>query len=190
MREAWSQLPNVLAALRLALAPLVALTILLERPGRALILLTVAGLTDYFDGWLARRYQWQSRLGALLDPAADKVLMLASYGALAGVSALPSWLFFLVAGRDVAIVVGAALVYAITRETSFPPSSLGKLSTTVQIAAGLAAIIRLAQPKFVPPAALEWAVNAAAGITALSGLHYVWLGFRRVVDSRPAGSRK
>ncbi len=137
-------LPNVLTVLRIFLvAPLVYL-LLTRRYPAALILAVIAGLSDWLDGALARHFNWQSRFGGMLDPLADKLLMVAAYATLTWLGELPVWLFMLALVRDLAIVIGG-LVYHYRFEPLQPePTRLSKFNTVCQIALMWAVLIRLA----------------------------------------------
>jgi len=93
----------------------------------------VIGVTDVVDGFLARRFQASSRLGAYLDPIADKVLLSGTFLVLALTGAMETWLAVVVLGRDVLILAAAGVLYLATSRRNFPPSPWGKLSTFVQI---------------------------------------------------------
>ena len=93
----------------------------------------VIGVTDVVDGFLARRFQASSRLGAYLDPIADKVLLSGTFLVLALTGAMETWLAVVVLGRDVLILAAAGVLYLATGRRNFPPSPWGKLSTFVQI---------------------------------------------------------
>lgn len=164
-------LPNLLAVSRLLLAPFAVWMILSGQYRTALLLFAVAAATDAVDGPLARRFGCVTRLGAYLDPIADKALLSAGYLALGAAQIVPWWLVGLVFGRDVVILalVGAALLF--TRRRDFPPSRWGKLSTVVQGGTGTLLLAGRAFPALAVPAApLIWAVAAA---TAFSGLMYL-----------------
>ena len=103
------QAPNILSALRVVAAPIAAVLILDGIDVAALCVFVFAGLSDAADGYLAKRFALTSRFGAWLDPAADKLLMLASFVTLTMVGAVPLWLTVLVIGRDLAIVLGVGL---------------------------------------------------------------------------------
>jgi cardiolipin synthase len=99
----WAQLrtiPNLLSALRLALVPVFLYLILTEHPLLAFLVLAVASFTDWLDGYLARRLNQITRLGALLDPAADRLYIFATLIGLALTGAIPVWLPIVVIGRD------------------------------------------------------------------------------------------
>jgi cardiolipin synthase len=165
----WLNLPNGLCLVRLLLAPWIAVRIMATDFRTALWLLGIAGLTDALDGFLARRFNWSTRVGLFLDPIADKFLMSATYLALGGAGALPWWLVALVFGRDLLLLAVSGLLLLLTRHKSFPPSVWGKISTVLQILTGLWALMA-----WVPDAM----IYATAAFTAWSGLHYLARGVR------------
>jgi len=105
--DPWRSLPNVLTALRLVLTLPISWAVLTNRFTLALVLFVIAGLSDALDGWLARRFNWQSQLGAFLDPAADKILMGLVFILLAFEQHIAAWFAALVVGRDLVIALGA-----------------------------------------------------------------------------------
>lgn len=165
----YRNLPNLLSTFRILLSPFVAVAILNGRTSAALGMLAAAGLSDLFDGYLARRMGVSSRLGSYLDPLSDKVLLVTVYlcEGLAGM--LPAWVVALVFGRDLLILAMAAYAMAFVRVRQFPPSFWGKLSTVVQI---VVALIVLADGGRVLDRGLILATVSV--ITAWSGIHYVW----------------
>jgi cardiolipin synthase len=161
-------LPNILSALRLALAPLIFSFLWVGQYGSALVLFVIAGFTDGLDGYLARRWHAESRVGAILDPLADKVLLSGTYLTLALAGGLPAWIAWIVLGRDALILVFAAGALAFTKaktKPSFPPSVWGKISTAVQMAFILAVLLDVRAAAQV----LLWAV---AALTVWSGIDY------------------
>jgi len=150
-------LPNVLTVARLLLvAPLVYL-LLSGHYDIALVLAVAAGLSDWVDGALARRFNWQSRFGGVLDPLADKTLMIAVYAALAWLGELPAWLFGLVVVRDLVIVTGGLVYHYRIEPFKAEPTGLSKFNTLCQVM-------------------LMWAV-----LTALAGLGVPELAIRGLV---------
>ena len=126
-------LPNLLTAARLALTPYL-FWLMVRREYRTIIpWFIVIGVTDVVDGFLARRFHASSRLGAYLDPLADKVLLSGTFLVLALTGAMEGWLAVVVLGRDVVILAAAGMLYLSTGRRNFPPSPWGKLSTFVQI---------------------------------------------------------
>ncbi len=168
-------IPNLICLLRIALTPLCVWLIVNGRWEAALWWTLFTGSTDYFDGYLARRMNWNSQLGAYLDPVADKVLMAGCYVALGMAGAAPWWLVAMVFSRDALILMGAAVVYGKVGKRDFPPTRSGKISTTIQITAIVVILGALAGhfPLRVAPVA----IGAVAGGTLYSGLDYVRRGW-------------
>lgn len=179
MNAVLRQTPNILSAIRLFLAPVAAWLILAHEDFAALCVFGFAGLSDAADGFLAKTFGLSSRFGAWLDPAADKLLMLASFCALTYTGAVPLWLTVLVIGRDIAIVVGVLAARALRLALVVAPLTVGKVSTVVQVlyiamvllllvlpnpaSAGLPAIIRRAGEAAVTVLAL-WSAAAYAQV--------------------------
>jgi len=165
-------LPNALSLSRLLVAPPVIWAVITGHWRTATALLLAAALTDVLDGILARRWAASSRLGAYLDPLADKVLLNGTFLALGIAGALPWWLVGLVLGRDVLILAGALITMLVRRRRDFPPSVWGKLSTVVQVVTAATAILARGWPELglAPVAAIV--VWLAAAATLWSGLDY------------------
>ncbi|GAB4261194.1 MULTISPECIES: CDP-alcohol phosphatidyltransferase family protein [Deferrisoma] len=180
----YRHLPNALTASRIVLVPFLLWLLAEERYGASLVLCAVAGVTDALDGFLARRWNQVTRLGAVLDPIADKVLVVGSVVVLAGQGRVPAWLAGLVVGRD-ALILGGAVVYrAVTGELEIRPTLLSKVNTFLQIVVLVAAILDGAGLSLGP--VLGWGFVAAGITTAGSGLHYL-LAWTVKAFSRPAG---
>jgi cardiolipin synthase (CMP-forming) len=159
-------IPNLLSLARLALAPYV-FVLLVRREYRAvLVLFAIAGLTDFLDGVAARKFGSTSRLGAALDPIADKVLLSGTFLTLALTGAIETWVAAVALGRDVLILAAAGVLYLAKSRRSFPPSLWGKISTVVQIAFVLVIVGQVGGGIFV---ALKWATVALA---LVSGADY------------------
>ncbi len=190
MGLAW--IPNFITVLRMAAAPPLAWLIFAGHEIEALALAVVAGASDAVDGWLAKRNGWTSRLGGLLDPIADKLLLAAAFVGLAITEMLPAWLCVLVLGRDLVIVVGALVYHIWIEPLSAVPSYLSKATTAAQI--GLAvAILAVNAATIAPPVvAVDAAIALVALLTAASGVHYVvvWSARTRAVLRDRGGARK
>jgi cardiolipin synthase len=100
----------------------------------ALLVLVVAGVSDGLDGFLAKRFGWRTRLGGLLDPAADKLLLVSTFAALTYVGLVPLELTLVVIGRDVLIVMGAVCYQFLIAPVQGEPSAISKLNTACQLA--------------------------------------------------------
>lgn len=179
-------IPNVLTVLRMLLVPAVVYAVLGGRFGFALILLALAAASDGIDGFLARRYGWQTRLGAILDPVADKLLLVSVFVALTMVGGIPLWLVVLVVVRDLVIVAGAAAYRLLFGELELAPTMLSKLNTLLQV--GLVLIVLLDLAGLVPFAWLVQSFLVAVTLsTALSGIHYVWVWSARALGQARGG---
>jgi cardiolipin synthase len=168
-----SWIPNAITLLRMLLAPPLAWLILEGRHAEALALAAFAGLSDAADGLLAKRYGWTSRLGGLLDPIADKLMLLACFAALGIGSELPSWLVWLVVGRDAVIVAGALAYHRWVGPLLAAPSSLSKVTTVLQIALVLLVLFDGLHAVALPAWLTAGTILLVAALTLASGLHYV-----------------
>ena len=171
--------PNLLTLLRICLAPFLVAAILESHYTLGFGLFVVAGLTDALDGTLARVLKQRTDLGQYLDPVADKLLLSTLFIVLTHMGLIPATVTVLVFGRDVGILVVAALLYAAVGRREFIPSLLGKANTAVQVAA--VAIVLLHQLS-----AAGWItdlrtimLDATMVLTVASGFHYAWVAARR-----------
>jgi cardiolipin synthase len=171
-----AHIPNIICVLRILLVPPLAMALLAARYGEALVLIVVAGLSDGLDGFLAKRYHWQSRLGGLLDPLADKLLLTVTFVALTVQGLVPLWLTLLVIGRDI-VIVGGGLAYQWLVEPVQPePSRISKLNTGMQLLFLCLVVAVAAFPGVMPPVAGPVVLTAGAGVLVtgvVSGLDYV-----------------
>lgn len=156
--------------------------ILYGRYGTTLIIFLISGLSDLFDGLVARKLKQKTKLGAMLDPIADKLLLVTSFVLLtfansAATVTIPLWLTVLVFSRDIILVAGAVAIALTTGFTKFDPSIYGKASTMVQIACVLAVL--LANYFRWPQDYLEWLFYLTFAITLISGLHYGYIFARK-----------
>ena len=176
-------IPNLISIMRIFLSVPVVWMLLEQEFGVALILFAIAGISDGLDGFLAKHYGWQSHLGGLLDPLADKVLLVSSYLSLALIGIIPVWLVLLVILRDLVIVTGA-LVYNFRVETlEAEPSRISKVNTAMQIFLVLAVVL----DKGLFDLPLDWVqamIWVVAVTTVASGVDYVWVWSRRAADHK------
>jgi cardiolipin synthase len=176
-------IPNMICVARIILVAPIVWALLEERYALALALSLVAGLSDALDGYLARRFDWRTRLGGLLDPAADKLLMFASFVTLTWMGWVPVWFTAIVIGRDL-IIIGGTIVYQLTvAPVHGEPTGASKLNTVFQILFILLTICHawLGQP----PMLLIQILGAAILVTiAISTIQYVTTGLNRRRDAR------
>lgn len=180
-------IPNLLSAARLAIAPWLFLALWRRQYGLALALCFLAGLTDGLDGLLARKFGADSRLGAYLDPLADKVLLSGAFLTLALDHAIAGWLAVLVLGRDALILVFVGIAFVFTKLRNFPPSFWGKASTCAQIAYILALLAHFSG--FFPAVFVQFGEWIAAILTAWSAVHYAWTGRVMIIGAKNASTR-
>lgn len=173
-----SDIPNIITVLRIVLVVPIAWLLLDHRYGLALLLFFVAGVSDGLDGFLAKHYGWTSRLGALLDPLADKALLVTCYAALTWNALLPLWLLVLVVARDVVIVAGAVVYNFRIQRLEAEPTLISKLNTLLQILLVLLVIVQQVKPLL----AASWITGLVYAVTisvVWSGLDYVITWSRR-----------
>lgn len=171
-------LPNAITIGRmLSLIPLVWLMLQKHYNG-ALILALVAGASDGVDGFLAKRFGWEGRLGSILDPLADKLMMLCCFSVFVYQQHFPMWLFLLIVGRDVIIILGTSYVnFFVGRLNVATPTLVSKFNTALQIILILTLLISLSG-LYNLNAVNQLLFVLVAIFTVISGLHYVWMGFR------------
>jgi cardiolipin synthase len=145
----------------------------------ALIVFFIAASTDMLDGMAARLLNQKTKLGALLDPAGDKALMLAvytilSFSSIGLLNTIPSWLTIAVISRDLYIVTGTFTLFKLIGQKAFPPTSLGKYCTILQM--GVLLFVLLFNALVSKPGFLIWLYLLTLILTILSGLHYTYIG--------------
>src|SRR5687767_11647219 len=170
-------LANWLTLLRILLVPVFVMLLVYRRPGAALVVFATAALTDLLDGYVARRNRHESRLGAFLDPLADKMLLIASFATLTYLKVLPAWIMIVVVSRDAILMLGALLVHMVGGRIYPRPSLAGKLATFFQILTVLAGLLTR-YFDWRQPVALQTVIWIAAAFTVVSGLQYIVQGMR------------
>ncbi len=171
-------LPNLISIARILLSLPVAYLLLEQRFAEALLLFFVAGVSDGVDGYLAKRFGWHSRLGSILDPLADKILLITSYLCLALVDIIPLWLMMMVFARDLIIIIGAAAFHLLFGQFEMAPTWISKINTTLQIILVLALVLSHGLYP-LPAGLLVWLVYGVSVTTVLSGLDYIWIWGRK-----------
>lgn len=168
-----SWLPNAISLMRIALVAPILLLILEGGFAWALALFFVAGSSDGIDGYLAKRFDWHTRLGALLDPVADKLLVAGTFITLAYTRHIPIWLAVVVISRDVIIIGGATVYNFIVKPVQGEPTKISKLNTALQL---LFLLFVLSRAGFSWPDQITITVLGAAILitVVISGVDYVW----------------
>jgi len=185
----WRHLPNALTALRMLLVVPLAWLIREAHFDAALVVAAAAGASDALDGWLAKRYGWQSWLGGVLDPIADKLMLVGCFLSLGMIGAHPVWLTWLVVGRDVVIVAGAVAYHNLIGRITAQPSLLSKITTCVQIGYVLAQLVHLTTWVELPRGLLDAGIGLTAAATLASGIQYVVVWSGKAMRARKAGVR-
>jgi cardiolipin synthase len=185
--------PNLLTVFRMVLIPVFVSLLFYQRFVLALAVFVVAGVTDGLDGLLARRFDQRSSLGTILDPIADKLMMITSFVVLSMRSVFPQpvpshlpipfWVTIAVISRDVFILVGAAAINIVTGFRGFRPSMLGKINTTVQIVA-IGIIMLAASVPYGTGYYLPTVYATIFTFAVLSGAHYVFFVSKLLNEDR------
>lgn len=165
-------LPNAISLLRILLVAPILLFILDGRFDAALALFFIAGFSDGIDGYLAKRFDWHSRLGGLLDPVADKLLVAGTFITLAYTQLIPVWLAAIVILRDIVIVGGATAYNFMVRPVQGEPTKISKLNTALQL---LFLLFVLSRAAFEWPDRISITVLGASILitVVISGVDYV-----------------
>jgi CDP-diacylglycerol---glycerol-3-phosphate 3-phosphatidyltransferase len=172
-------LPNVLTVFRILLVPVLVAALLSEGPSGdllAAIVFAVASFTDALDGWIARRRKIESTFGKLMDPLADKLLVISALVSLVSLDRLSAWVAMVIIARELAVTGLRQL--AIEQGHVLPASQWGKLKTLAQVAMVLVLIIVEGRPIGV-----DLLVYVTVAITVLSGADY-FFGLRRLLTER------
>jgi cardiolipin synthase (CMP-forming) len=171
--------PNLLTLLRICIAPFLVAAILQADYALGFILFVAAGLTDALDGALARILKQRSMLGQYLDPVADKLLLSTLFLVLMYKHLIPPTVTVLVFGRDVAILLVSAILYAAAGRREFAPSIFGKANTLAQITAVAAVLLHQLTAAIWVAGLRIGALDATIALTIASGLHYAWSASHR-----------
>lgn len=171
-------LPNVITIARIVMVPAFVVAFINNRLDLALGLFVLAGVSDALDGFLARMLGQRSKLGAMLDPVADKLLLVTAFLCLALGGLVPSWLAVLVISRDVMLVGGMALLHfwGVNVRDRIRPTYLSKFNTTAQIALVAAALAAPLGWGWDWDGLLPFLAAVVAACTTLSGAHYIYIG--------------
>lgn len=174
------QLPNAICVARMLLVIPIAWFVGAERLNAALSLCAIAAFSDALDGYLAKRFDWTSELGKVLDPLADKLLLVTLFITLAVVGWVPAWLAVAAVSRDVIIGLGALVYRQLFGPVEGHPTIISKINTGLQLIYVLAVIAERAY--HIPPAELVWLLGAGVlSTTVVSGIDYVARYWRKAI---------
>jgi cardiolipin synthase (CMP-forming) len=191
-------IPNFLTLLRIVAIPIFLILLGDNRHREAFAVFVGAGVTDALDGAIARLTHSKTTLGAFLDPAADKALLVSSFVALGLMNEVPRWLVVIAISRDAVIVLGYFLLFVMTQQTMvIRPTPTGKLSTFLQLLSVSLVLASLCWPGLVDPSVAQGVFVTTGVVTAAAGLQYMYRGLawlqgaeetRRVPDAADRAS--
>ncbi|HEX3603557.1 MAG TPA: CDP-alcohol phosphatidyltransferase family protein [Steroidobacteraceae bacterium] len=171
-------IPNIISVIRILLVLPIALALGHQLLALAIMLFALAAVSDAADGYLAKRFGWQSELGAVLDPVADKLLLAAVFITLSFMNLVPLWLMIAAVARDVVIVSGAAAYRIVIGPLTAHPSFVSKVNTLCQ-AAYILAVVSRAKFMMPPDWVVTWLGALVFATVAVSGIDYVLVYGRR-----------
>src|SRR3989441_193691 len=171
-------LANWLTTLRILLIPVFVTLLVYRRPGWAFLVFCAASLTDMLDGYIARKRGTQTRLGAFLDPVADKLLLTSAFITLTYLKVIPFWIAAVVVSRDLILSVGVLVIHVAGGTVHPTPSWMGKASTVCQMTTVLLAMLAFYFRMLMSlPKAAAW---VTAFFTVASGLQYLVQGLKQL----------
>ena len=175
-------LPNALSIIRIILTVPIVIALLKGQYLLTISLFLLAGVTDALDGWIAKQFSFQSRLGSILDPMADKILLTCSFVSLYWIGILPLWLLLLICVREIIIVAGA-LGYFLGEISGasglLQPTLISKFNTVLQITLVLFLLLIQVTVEFAEWLEIVFIIVATS--TALSGADYMWLWIKKFI---------
>lgn len=179
-------IPNLITALRITLAPVFVIYLINDRLNAALVVFLVCMVSDGIDGTVARLFDQKSRLGAYLDPLADKTLLVTAFVLLAVRGYLPAWLTVAAIARDVMILLGVLVFHLNRMEIKIRPSAVSKINTCFQFIT--LSIVLLKGSVLLPSFVYESLFYITAALTIGSGLHYMQYGLRAMGEGSGNGA--
>lgn len=179
-------IPNIITIVRLILVGPIVVGLLTGHYQMAFWLFVTAGLTDAIDGYLARRFKWISRWGAMVDPLADKLLMVCTFLTLGYLAIFPLWLLLTLLLREIVIVTGGVAYHFWIGVYDFIPTKISKLNTCLQIVliTGLMCDLSYA---FIPASWLSMLMVVVALTSSISLIDYIWVWGRRAWQHNKKG---
>jgi len=189
MNACLKYIPNVITIIRIFLVIPIIGAIWNDDYTTAFFLILIAGVSDGVDGFLARYFHWQTATGAVLDPLADKLLLVSLFIVFGFKGLLPQWLVLLVIFRDVVILLGAIAYHFVTHKLEMRPLMLSKVSTALQIVLVILVSINLAYAN-IPLWMFDVMIVAVAGFALISGIRYVILWSRYTLKMKSESPAK
>lgn len=183
-----SYIPNLICVARILLVGPIVVALWLGRFDAAIVMFVAAGLSDGLDGYLARRFNWRTRLGSVLDPLADKLLMICAFMTMTLLQLIPAWLAVAVVARDLVILGGSFAYNFLVGPLQGEPSRVSKINTFLQLIYVFAVMLRAAGLA-IPPEPLNVLAVLVLATVVISGVDYVWSWSRRAMQVRRSRSK-
>lgn len=169
-------IPNIITFIRIVIIPVFVTTMIYRRYDYALFLFIAAAVSDTLDGLFARVTKQKTKIGAFLDPLADKLLLVTSFILFSVYDWIPLWLTIAVISRDMIIILGWILLYLTSHTTKIEPSLIGKAAIASQLI--LIAYTLLSINNLNIPLSYDWMLWTVAVLTIVSGLQYIYRGLK------------
>src|SRR3990170_2977509 len=166
-------IPNFLSLFRIILVPVTVIFLIDGSFLKALVVFTLAGVTDALDGFLARVLNQQTILGSFLDPVADKALLTSCFVTMSVLGIIPAWLAVLVVSRDFIILLGVAIIFMVSVSFEIKPALVSKATTALQVITVLLALTLKILPGNFDYMWMFFLYWLTAGFTIISGFHYI-----------------
>jgi len=181
-------IPNLLTILRIVFVPVIVILLIQGQYGKGLVCLAVAGITDGLDGFLARRWNQKTAIGAFLDPIADKTLVISVFATLGVIGLVPAWLSVVVISRDCMILGGILVLMLLSIPLEVKPSAVSKMTTFLQLVTLVTALLVKVNGAGKPPVQETFTVLLwlTAAFTVVSGVDYL----RKGLDLLNKGQKK
>lgn len=168
-------IPNILTCLRLVMVVFFIVFFIKGNYDVCLYLYIAAFITDVLDGFLARKFNWISKFGKLVDPFADKAMLISALICLCAVGAFPIWLLIIMAVKELLMVIGGAILLR-KKNVAVYADMWGKVATGLFFASITLSLIKLAYASVIPQWLLTCLYIAAIGISIFSLFHYAYMG--------------
>lgn len=175
-------LPNIITLIRILIVPLFVIYLQKHMIAQALVVFTIAGISDGLDGFFARCLNQRTTMGAYLDPVADKLLLITAFVTLAILKLLPDWLAVIVISRDILIVLGVLVFSILNTHYEVKPSILSKCTTFIQLLTVFCTLLHQIMPQLGIGNHFLLLYGITAVATILSGLHYIYIGLNTPME--------
>jgi len=179
-----SHIPNLICVGRMLLVGPIVLCLIRERFDGAILMFVLAGLSDGLDGFLARRFDWRTHLGLILDPLADKLLMVSVFLTMTVMGLIPGWLALVVVGRDLILMAGGLAYHFLIGPLEGEPSQISKINTFLQLVYVFGVMLSAAGLG-LPAEGLEILAATVFCTVVISGINYLVIWIRKARQNRP-----